>query len=95
MSEDRRSTDGQAGGVVRGVLGCFLTLGSTVLGVVVGAVFGWQHHVPDAPPGMGSEWHGLSQFVDQLVEAGVGVIAGGMIGMILGIAVSVLLLRRR
>ena len=83
-------------GVWRGVAGCFLTAAATVLGAGLGLWSGWLLLPPKWDPMKGgSEFHGLSVDFDRLAYLVVGCFGGGLVGIIAGVSLSVMLLRRR
>ena len=83
-------------GVWRGVGGCFLTAGSTIIGAALGLWIGWLLMPPKWDPMKGgSEFHGLSVDFERLSKLVIGFFGGGVVGLIAGVSLSVILLRRR
>ena len=98
MSDGPVNDSARAGrtGVWRGVGGCFLTAVSTVVGAGLGLWIGWLLMPPKWDPMKGgSEFHGLNVDFERLAHLVIGCLGGGVVGMIAGVSVSVILLRRR
>ena len=77
--------------VLRGIAGCLLTTTMSGLGVALGGWVGWKQMPPKWDPLKGgSEFHGLGVFFEQAATLFVGVVAGAMTGMLLGMVLSII-----
>lgn len=76
-----------------GVAGCAITFLVTILGIVVGGLIGWLTS-PPAPPQV-NEYSGLNEFFETVVCVSGGLLGGGLSGLLVGIVLSILVVRSR
>ena len=97
MSDSPASDSARAyrAGSWRGVGGCLLTAASAIVGAALGLWIGWLLMPPKWDPMKGgSEFHGLGVDLERLAYLVAGFGGGGLLGIIAGVVLSVLLLRR-
>ena len=83
-------------GAWRGVAGCFVTAGMTLICGVIGVLVGLKFMPPKWDPMKGgSEWHGLSVDMERLGWLVGGLLIGLVVGMVAGGVISYRLFRRR
>jgi hypothetical protein len=79
-------------GLLLGIAGCSISFTLTILGATAGACFGWLLRPPQ-PPHV-NEYSGLNALYETGFQLAGTTAGGGVVGLIAGIVITVMLVRR-